>query len=247
MTVLILAAGYATRLYPLTLNTPKPLLKVGRGLIIEHIFGKIAQLDGVSRCFIITNDKFFENFRKWAAAFAFKAPIEVINDETASNETRLGAVGDIEFAIKKKGIREDLLVIGGDNLFEFSLRAFTAFARQRSPDASFAVFDIQDRKKASLYGVVETDAGDGRVVGFEEKPASPRSALISTCVYYFPLERLKFISDFIASGHRADATGNYIKWLSQNSKVFAFAFKEAWYDIGDFKSLEEADKKYKTK
>jgi glucose-1-phosphate thymidylyltransferase len=247
MTVLILAAGYATRLYPLTLDTPKPLLKVGKAAIIEHIFEKITQLDDLKACFIITNSKFFDSFRDWAAAFRFRAPIEVIDDKTTSNETRLGAVRDIEFAIRQKDIKDDLLVIGGDNLFEFSLKRFVDFAQRHRPDASFDVFDIQDKKKASLYGVVETDAADNRVMGFEEKPAAPRSTLISTCVYYFPTQRLKFISDFIASGSRADATGDYIRWLSQNSKVFAFAFKEAWYDIGDLKSLKEADRKYSKK
>ncbi len=250
MIVLILAAGYATRLYPLTLNTPKPLLKVGPRAIIEHCLVKIEELTEVTNCFIITNQKFFAAFTTWAAVFSrggrFKAPIEVINDETTTNENRLGAIRDIEFAVKKKNISDDLLVIGGDNIFEFSLKRFVDFARSNGPNAALALFDIKDKNKASLYGIAKIDAAN-RVVGFEEKPATPQSTLIATCVYYFPKEKGKLISDFLSSGNKSDAPGNYIKWLSRTDKVYGFVFKEKWFDIGDIRSLEEADGLYKDK
>ena len=254
MTILILAAGYATRLYPLTLDKPKPLLKVGARTIIEHIIEKISQINGPERCFIVTNQKFFKHFQKWASNFSalpafggrggkFSVPIEVINDETTSNETRLGAIRDIEFVIKKKAIKDNLLVIGGDNLFEFSLKEFVEFAEAHRPDVSLAVFDIKAKEKAKQYGVVKIDSSN-RVINFQEKPPKPESTLISTCVYYFPKDKLNLMSHFLSSGNKADAPGNYIKWLSENDKVYAFVFEEDWYDIGDIASYEAANKVY---
>jgi len=243
MTVLILAAGYATRLYPLTLNKPKPLLPVGGKPILEHIFERIGRLGRVNRCFIVTNQKFFGNFKEWAEKYEFKAPIEVINDETTTNENRLGAIRDIEFVIKKKNIDDGLLVIGGDNLFEFDLKAFTEFAKAREPNSSLALFDIKDIQKANIYGVAKIDSS-GKVVDFKEKSTAPESTLIATCVYYFPKEKLKLIPEYISLGNGHDAPGNYIKWLSEKGEMYGFVFKEAWYDIGDLESLKEANRKY---
>jgi len=242
MTIIILAAGYATRLYPLTLDKPKPLLKVGKKPILEHIFDRISQLTEVNKCYIVTNQKFFNAFREWTGKFGM--PVEVVNDETTTNENRLGAIRDIDFVIRKKGIKDDILVIGGDNLFEFSLKNFVEFAKLHKPDFSFAVFDIGDTEKAGQYGVVKLD-GSKKVINFEEKPQSPRSTLISTCVYYFPKEKLSLVADFISSGNKTDATGDYVKWLSETDRIYGYAFKESWYDIGDIKSLKEADEKYK--
>jgi glucose-1-phosphate thymidylyltransferase len=192
---------------------------------------------------VITNDKFFEKFSKWAAAFKFSVPLQVINDKTTTNENRLGAVRDIEFAMRQERINDDLLVIGGDNLFKFDLKAFVDFAASHRPASSLAVFDIKDKAKASIYGVVKTDPQD-KVIGFQEKPPRPDTSLISTCVYYFPREALGLILEYLASGIGQDATGNYIKWLSENHAVYAFSFKERWYDIGDIESYKKADKDY---
>lgn len=244
MTVLILAAGYATRLYPLTLDKPKPLLEVGGKPILEHIFEKIGRLDKVNKCFIVTNQKFFGNFKEWAKGYKFNAPIEVINDETTTNENRLGAIRDIEFVIKREKIDDELLVIGGDNLFEFDLKAFAEFAGARRPNSSLALFDIKDIQKAKIYGVAKIDSS-GKVVDFREKPPAPESTLIATCVYYFPREKLRLFTEYISLGNGQDAPGNYIKWLSEKGQMYGFVFKEAWYDIGDIESLEAADKKYK--
>jgi glucose-1-phosphate thymidylyltransferase len=243
MTILILAAGYATRLYPLTLERPKPLLEVGSRTILSYIFEKIGRIRKVDNCFIVTNQKFFGHFKKWVAESGIAA--EVINDETTTNEDRLGAIRDIEFAVKKKGIDDELLVIGGDNLFEFDLEVFLDFAKARTPAATLALFDIKDVKKASLYGVAKIDAS-AKVIDFKEKPQKPDSTLIATCVYYFPKEKLKLILEYVSSGKGQDAPGNYIKWLSERGQMYGYVFKEPWYDIGDLKSLKEADKKYKT-
>ncbi|MCX5715775.1 MAG: nucleotidyltransferase family protein [Candidatus Omnitrophica bacterium] len=261
MIVLVLAAGYATRLYPLTLDTPKPLLKVGHKLLIEHIFDKVGRLDGVKKCFVVTNDKFFDKLEKWANTFSagggsamnsvksgigggLSMLIRVVNDMTTTNENRLGAIRDIEFVVQKEKIDDDLLVIGGDNLFGFALTDFVKFANGRKPNASFAVFDIKERKKASIYGVVKVDSSS-KVVDFQEKPSNPGSSLISTCVYYFPREKLNLISKYLAVEKRSDATGNYIKWLSETDGIYGFIFREKWYDIGDIESYKKANEEYK--
>src|SRR3989338_2624969 len=140
MTILILAAGYATRLYPLTLNKSKSLLNVGKKTILERIFEKISALAGVKRCFIVTNEKFFGSFKNWARSYKSKVPVEVLNDGTTSNENRFGAIRDIEFVIENKNVKDDILVIGGDNLFEFSLNEFVVFAGAHEPNACVALF-----------------------------------------------------------------------------------------------------------
>ncbi|MFH1847937.1 MAG: nucleotidyltransferase family protein [Candidatus Omnitrophota bacterium] len=246
MKVLILAAGYATRLYPLTKDQPKPLLKVGRYAILEHIFKKIESVEGVDAAYIITNTKFYSHFREWAEGADFGMPIEAIDDGTTTNDNRLGAIRDIEFVLKAKNIDDDLLVIGGDNIFEFSLKDFAAFAKGKRPASTLALYDLGDIKKASLYGVVKID-GRKEVVGFQEKPPQPESALVATCVYFFPKEKLKLLPEYIALGLKQDAPGNYIKWLAENDKVYGYVFSDAWYDIGDLKSLKDADEKYKAK
>lgn len=246
MEILILAAGYATRLYPLTLNRPKPLLQVGTTTILGHIFNKITQLEAVRRCSIVTNQKFYGHFKEWAGQVQYGIPIDVVNDETTTNENRLGAIKDIEFVIKKKAIQDDLLVVGGDNIFEFNLTGFVNFSNEHRPNTTLALFDIKDRKKAQLYGVVKLDSSN-RVVAFQEKPAEPQSTLIATCVYYFPKEKLSMISDYLSSGQVKDAPGNYIKWSAEHDTVYGYVFKEPWYDIGDMASYQKADEEYKSK
>jgi len=243
MIVLILAAGYATRLYPLTLDTPKPLLPVAGKSILERIFEKVRGLQGVQRCYIVTNSKFSRHFKEWSAGFRYPVPLEVVDDGTTANEGRLGAIKDIDLVIKEKAIRDDLLVIGGDNLFEFRMSSFVEFARSKAPHATVALFDIQDKKKATIYGVAQLDDSQ-RMVGFQEKPAQPASALISTCVYYLPKETLGCVSRYLASGNVQDAPGYFIRWLSEHDAVYGFAFSEGWFDIGDFASLQEADRIY---
>lgn len=246
MEVLILAAGYATRLYPLTLNWPKPLLQVGKCTILEHIFHKIQELDNVERVFIVTNSTFARHFQEWVDNFRFTISIDVVDDKTTSNENRLGAIRDIDYVIKQKDIDDDLLVIGGDNLFEFSLREFVEFSVKRWPSSCIALYDIGDLKKATLYGVVKIDE-TARVIGFREKPKDPDSSLIATCIYYFPKEKLGFLNRYLSCSMKVDAPGNYIKWLGENDSVYGFVFKDGWYDIGDIESLKQADEFYKSK
>jgi len=247
MKVLILAAGYAIRLQPLTLNTPKSLLEIGGKKIIDRIVGKILGLKDLDEIYVITNRKFYRNFIEWSKSCGCRKKISIIDDGTATNEMRLGAIRDMELAIREKKIDDDLLVIAGDNLFEMDINTFVNFAASKKDGASVALYDVGSLEAAKKYGVVNIDKS-GSVVEFEEKPANPKSTLISTGIYYFPKEYVSDIDRYLkAEGAKFDAPGYYIKWLSANGKVYGFSFLQDWYDIGDIGSYNKADEEYKKK
>lgn len=241
MKALILAAGYATRLYPLTLNRAKPLLKVNGKRIIDYIVDKINQINEIDKIYVVTNQKFSEQLRDWAGDTKNAKPIKVINDRTLSNDDRLGAIGDIDLAVREEKIEDDLLVVAGDNLFEFDLKDFLSFAKENPHFPSIAVHDIKKKELASLYGVLEIDRRH-KVMCFEEKPKDPKSTIISTCIYYFPRSKLNLVEMYLNVSEKKDEPGNLIRWLTENDAVYAFVFDQPWYDIGSKESLEEVKK-----
>ena len=242
MDAIILAAGYATRLYPLTENTPKPLLNVAGKPIIEHIIRKVEQIDFVNKIFIVTNDKFEKHFKKWLENFEANKAIEVISDGTKSNEDRLGALGDVHYVIEKKNIGDDIIIIAGDNLFEMHLTDVMNLFKKRK--SNFIVLhDVKDIEIAKHYGVVEVE--NGIVMNFEEKPSSPKSTLASTGIYIFPGKSVEMIKKYIGQGNNLDKTGNFIEWLHKRDKVFSYVTDKKWYDIGNLEQLEKANKFYK--
>jgi len=239
---IILAAGYATRMYPLTKDKPKSLLEVSGKPIIEHIIKKIESLDSIKKIYIITNNKFEKHFNQWLHNFDANKPIEIINDGTTSNDDRLGALGDISYAINEKNIEDDMLVVAGDNLFEVSLdQIFSIFEKKKHN--SIVLHDVKDIELAKYYGVVEIK--DNIVVDFEEKPANPKSTLISTGIYLFTKKTINLIEKYISQGNNPDKTGDFIEWLYKREKIYAHITDKSWYDIGSFEQLEEANKHYK--
>lgn len=245
MKVLLLAAGYATRLYPLTLNTPKPLLAVAGKTVMGYIFDLIEPLEEADEVFIVTNEKFFRNFEGWKKTFKSSKKITVVDDGTASNEARLGATGDIEFVIEKKNIKDDLLVLAGDNLFKADLSIFTKFCASKRPSVTIGLYDIKDLILASKYGIVSVDKNN-KIIDFKEKPASPPSTLAAMCLYFFPKERLDIMKSYLGMDNSKDAPGYFLEWLYKREPVFGYIFKDKkWFDIGDKKSLEEADKEFR--
>lgn len=242
MKAVILAAGYATRLYPLTLNTPKCLLKVGDQTILDALCRKLEAVSKIDEVLIVTNAKFFEQLNTWKDKTSFRFPVRILNDGTTSNETRLGAIGDFDFLIKKCGISADVIMLASDNLFESDLAGFLNFCETKKDSISVGLYDIQDPRLASKkFGVLEIDS-ESRVVGMEEKPEHPRSSLIGMGIYFFPQSTLKYVPEYLAQKEAKDAPGYYLQWLYPRVKIFGFLFKGLWYDIGDLNALEEAKK-----
>ena len=245
MKVLLLAAGYATRLYPLTLNKPKPLLPVAGRPIVEFILDIIEPIKEVSEVFVVTNHKFTVHFEKWNKGYSGPKKITVVNDGTTTNENRLGATGDIEFVIREKNIKEDLLIVAGDNIFKTDLAGFMNFSISKRPSISIGLYDVKDLTLAKKYGIVSIDSNN-KVTEFKEKPSEPRSTLAAKCLYFFPKEKLGVIKEYLATDYNEDAPGYFLEWLSKKEELFGYVFKgEQWFDIGDKKSYEEADRTFR--
>ncbi len=240
---LILAAGYATRMYPLTKTIPKPLLDVRGKPMIEHILRKIEEVREVEKIYIITNEKFFSAFKKWVSSVKFKKPVEVLSDGSKSDEERLGALGDIKYAIDEKRIDEELLAVGGDNLFEFSLGNFLRAYREKGASI-VAFYDLHALGEMKKFGVALLDK-QGRIIDFEEKPEKPKSTLAATCIYLFTRADLKLLGKYLSEGNSPDRSGNFIQWLHKKKPVYGFVFDSAWFDIGSFEGLEIARKEFK--
>jgi glucose-1-phosphate thymidylyltransferase len=246
MTIIVLAAGYAVRLQPLTLNTPKPLLTIGGRTIMDRIMDKIEGAGCCGPVYIVSNARFSGKFADWAKASPAKERIKVIDDGTTTNENRLGAIRDLDLVIEGSSINDDVLVVAGDNLFEFDLKKFLDFAKARKDGVSIAAYDIGDNALAKNFGVVKVDEA-GKVTDFEEKPPAPKSTLVSTGEYYFPKNKLSFIKEYVKMQDKLDAPGYYIGWLARHDKVYGFRFLEDWFDIGSIESYRKADKKYTKK
>jgi glucose-1-phosphate thymidylyltransferase len=240
MKALILAAGYATRLYPITKEYPKPLLKVNKRPIIDYIVEKLEKIGGIDEIIVVTNSKFMPQFRKWQAGAHIQKRTTLIDDLTKDNESRRGAIGDIDFAIGKLHIEDDLLIIGGDNLFDGNLGDFMCFVN-RHKEPVIGAYNIRNKVYAKKYGVINIDK-KGRLIDFQEKPKNPKSALVAMCLYYFPGERLRLIREYMDDNKtkKTDATGLYIDWLRNKFPVYAFVFNGSWYDIGDHKFYDAA-------
>jgi glucose-1-phosphate thymidylyltransferase len=239
MKALILAAGYGTRLYPLTENTPKPLLPIAGKPIIGHIIKKIQKIGSIDKIYIVTNQRFFNHFQVWLENFDRNTNIELINDRTTSENDRLGTIGDIHLAIKEKKIIDDLLIIGGDNIFTGNLDTFITFAQSKKPASSIGVVDLNDLAVAKRFGIVKFGRGS-KVNGIQEKPEQPESSLVSMCLYYLPGCKLGRFSEYLASGKHYDTVGHFIGWLSRVDDVHGCNFTEKWFDIGDKQAYSDA-------
>lgn len=236
MKALILAAGYATRLSPLTDDRPKQLLPVGGRPIVDWIVDRIRETDA-DEIHLVTNGRFAPLFRDWAQTTG----VTIHDDGTTTNETRLGAIGDIRFV----GLDDDLLVIAGDNLFDFSLADFATFQRERAGSA-VAVYDVRDRELAKKYGVVAVDADD-RIVDFVEKPADPPSTLAATATYLYTRTHARLVAAYLDEGNNPDQPGNFVAWLHRREPVYAYPFEGGWYDVGDREQLLAADNRLRSR
>ena len=246
MVALILAAGYGTRLYPLTKETPKALLPVGGRPILDHLIEKL-EPPGLQpeRFLLVSNHKYAEPFRKWAAGRRWTAPAEVLDDGSASEEDRLGSVGDLAFAIRRGSLQEkELLVLGGDNLFRDDLVGLVRFARQKAPGVTLGAYELPDRSAASRYGVLTLREEDRRLLDLEEKPAHPASGWVSTAIYFFPPSAVRWVLEYVGSRRTADTLGPFVQWLITRESVFAYPLRGPWFDIGDVAAYTQAQESF---
>jgi glucose-1-phosphate thymidylyltransferase len=233
---ILLAAGYATRLRPLTDTVPKQLLPVAGRPIVDWILDKVREVDAVDATHLVTNSRFAPDFERWAEPHG----VAVHDDGTSTNEDRLGAVGDLALVIDCAGLDDDLLVVAGDNLFDFGLDGLVRFWRGKGTGAAVALYDCGDLELATHYGIVEID-GDDRIVDFVEKPAEPRSTLAATATYVFPREHVPLVERYLGEGHAPDNIGSFVGWLSRRQPVYGYRFEGSWYDVGNLVQLLEAD------
>jgi glucose-1-phosphate thymidylyltransferase len=247
MKVIILAAGYATRLYPLTKHKPKALLPIGNKPLINHLIDKMDRLEDLNEIILVTNDRFYQQFLDWSKTIRASAPVTVINDGTTDNDNRLGAVGDLQFAVKASKTKEDIMVLASDNLFDEDFKGFTAFAKKKGDGLSIGVYDIGDPKiAAGRYGIIEFDSTK-KITRIEEKPKEPKATTVSMGVYYFSQSTLPFMDIYMKSSAKQDAPGHYVTWLLKQMNVYAYLFSGKWYDIGSFDQLDEANRDYQGK
>lgn len=242
MKSLILAAGYATRLYPLTENFPKPLLKVGEKTILDWLIEDIESSGLMDEYVVISNHKFAQHFEDWAASHRFSSKITVVDDGTSTNETRLGAVRDIQFAMDKLAVDDDLLVIAGDNILDFSLVKFIEYAKSKDTSCIMRYYEA-DVNKLRKCGIVCVDADD-RITDMAEKPAEPKSNWCCPPFYFYKRQDAARVAEGIEKGCGVDAPGSYIAWLSTCVPVHAMEMPGRRFDIGNLESYKKVCEEY---
>ena len=243
MKCIILAAGYATRLYPLTKNFPKPLLEVGGIPILDHLISDLEKEKMINEYIVVSNHKFIDEFKKWKEFHQEK--ITLIDDGTTCNEKRLGALNDIKLALDKQDIKEDVLIMAGDNLLDFSLNNFLTYAKNKNASCVMT-YCLFDKEKLSKTGVLEIDSND-LVTNMEEKPQIPKSNYSCPPFYYYLNKDLRMINDAIKDGCNTDAPGSFVGYLCHKTKIYAYHMPGNRYDIGNLEIYEKIKKMYKKK
>lgn len=243
MKLIILAAGYATRLYPLTLNQPKPLLPVAGKPMLEHVLDNIATIQDISHAYIVTNAKFVSHFENWSKTYRpddLHFRFTIVNDGSTDDSNKLGAIGDLHLVITKQEIDEDIIVVGGDNLFSNDLAEFGDYCKQKNAPVT-GVYDVGDLEAIKKYNAIEIDA-DNRITYFEEKPKEPKSTLTGIALYYYPAATLPLIHQYIAEGNNPDQPGRLVQWLYPRAPFYVWKVPGLWYDVGSIETLEEANR-----
>ena len=242
MKALILAAGYATRLYPLTLDRPKALLPVGGKPMLDHLMQELEQVEGLDEVYVVTNSKFAGAFREWAAARS-GLPLRIIDDGTVDDDSKLGAIGDLDLTIREAELDdEDLIVLAGDNLFSESIAPFPVFALGKGGPA-LGVYDVGDLDTIRRYSVIELD-DDDRVTRLEEKPERPRSTLAGIALYFYPRSALRYVREYLEEGNNPDQPGRLVQWLYPRTAVYGWRVPGRWFDVGSKETLAEADRAF---
>lgn len=243
MKALILGAGYATRLYPLTLTRPKPLLPVAGKPMVEYVLDNLAPIAGIDGVYLVTNAKFASQFEAWAAGFPagrYSFPIRIVNDGSTDDTNKLGAIGDLNLTLERERIDDDLIVVAGDNLFSEPLTGFGETCRERNAPV-VGIYDVGSLDLARKYNRLDLDAG-GRITVFEEKPDQPSSTLCAIALYFYPRATLPLVRRYVAEGNNPDQPGRLVQWMCQRTAFYTWQVPGLWYDIGSKETLEEANR-----
>ena len=236
MKAIVLAAGYATRLYPLTKTAAKPLLPLAGRPMLDHLLDRIHEVEEVDAVHVVTNHKFADAFSEWAST----RDVVVHDDGTTSEDDRLGAIGDIAFVIDRAGLDGDLLVIAGDNLFDYSLADYVRWWKAKGEASAVVLYDVGDLELVKQYSNVEVD-DDERLVSFVEKPEQPTSTLVATAAYLYHRAHVPLLHRYLDEGNPPDHPGRFVAWLLQRAPVYGYIAAGDWRDIGDAGQLLEAD------
>ncbi len=236
MKAVVLAGGYATRLWPITKHRPKMFLPVGDSTVIDQIFAELEADDRIDEVFVSTNERFAEDFRDHLAASEFDKPTLTVEDTTEEDE-KFGVVGALAQLFDRENVTDDTLVIAGDNLISFGVSDFIDFFETKD-SPTLAAYDVGSRERAKSYGLVELD--DDEVVDFQEKPDDPKSTLVSIACYAYTAETIPLLDEYLESGNNPDEPGWFVQWLQSRESVYAYTFDEAWFDIGTPESYLEA-------
>lgn len=243
MKAILLAGGYAKRLWPLTRDCPKSLLPVAGKPIIEHIFDGIEKIAAINEIYLSTNLKFETNFKEWLKGYEGSKEVELVIEETRDEAEKMGAIGALQFLLARRGLKEDVLIIGGDNLFDFDLHDLIAFQADKKKSVVL-LYDMGDKERVKgKFGVLEIDS-EFKIIHSEEKPEEPRSTLISTACYIFSKEDLALINDYLEAGNSPDAIGFFVSWLCERRDVYGLIHNGLWFDIGSFDDYERANAAY---
>jgi glucose-1-phosphate thymidylyltransferase len=243
MKVILLAAGYATRLYPLTLTQPKPLLPVAGQPMVEYVLDNLAPIGNLDRIYVVTNAKFANHFQQWADRYrATKAKLNftIVNDGSTDDSNKLGAIGDIHYVLKSHQVDDDLIIVAGDNLFSETLQDFGRFCREKNAPV-VAVYDVKDLEQIKKYNNLQLGP-DGRITSFEEKPRNPTNTVTAIALYYYPRSTIPLINQYLAEGNNPDQPGRLIQWLYPRTPVYTWMVPGIWFDIGSKETLEEANR-----
>jgi len=239
MKLLILAAGYATRLYPLTKNQPKPLLPVAGKPMVDHVIEKFDGCSEIDEIYVVTNNKFAGHFEKWAAQKKSGRRIRIFNDKTTSDADKLGAIGDIHFVMNETQLDDDLIIVAGDNLFSGGLQEYVRTARQKG--ILIGVYDVKNLEEIKKYNNLTLDP-NGRITYFEEKPKDPKSTVTAIALYHYPRTALELIRKYIADGNNPDQPGRLVQWLYPKTAAYTYLITGQWLDIGSKETYDEANK-----
>jgi glucose-1-phosphate thymidylyltransferase len=243
MKLIILAAGYATRLYPLTLNQPKPLLPVAGKPMIEHVIDNLATIPYIDHAYVVTNAKFVDHLKAWAERYRhpeLRFDFTIVNDGSTDDSNKLGAIGDMHLVLTKCNVTDDIIVVGGDNLFSEDLSRFAEYCKEKNAPVS-GVYDVGNLDEIKKYNAIEID-NEGRITFFEEKPANPKSTLTGIALYFYPASSLSLIHHYIEEGNNPDQPGRLVQWMYTRVPFYTWKVPGIWFDVGSKETFEEANR-----